>query len=164
MSRVICSLSTLSVMTFRQGRGRPKKPLRLQKDKGTQELQRKRKLAITAEPLDICLKLKLITPEQHWAGVHLRWLYSLRHGALTVKSCMMEKLVGQQTRLEHNTQWLAAREREYNAALRTLASLGYKKQVMNCAVFMQWPGFIVFTERGPRLAQGHAAQQELFRL
>ncbi len=64
-------------------RGRPKNT-GTNIDKGTIELQRKRKDNLTIESLDLCLQKNIITPIEHMSGIKLRWIYTLRFGVPTI--------------------------------------------------------------------------------
>src|SRR4030067_3584155 len=57
-----------------------------EKDAGTDELRQKRAKCLTMEPLDLYFKQGLISSDQHWAGIHLRWLYTIRFGSASIRS------------------------------------------------------------------------------
>ena len=79
------SLQSAIILHFPRRRGRPKS-VHHGIDRGTPELAQKRLRGETTETLDLCLERGLITPQQHWCGIHLRWLYTLRYGAPGVRS------------------------------------------------------------------------------
>jgi hypothetical protein len=128
-------------MGFSRKRGRPALQ-KSQDDKGTNELQRKKSLGITAEPLDLCLKKGLICDEEHNAGIRLRWLYTLRFGAPDISAYSLDRR-GKSCVQSDNDEWLHPRQLEYNNALTTLDKIGAKTIVMNICVFNQRPAFLL---------------------
>ena len=92
-------------------RGRPKieKPTI---DLGTPELIMKRLMGETAEALDLCYERGIISKEQHWCGIHFRWLYTLRYGAPGVRAVDTTHFGGFEPK-DDNSEWRAAREQEY---------------------------------------------------
>ncbi len=131
-------------------RGRP--PLhKPEKDLGTPELQARRQRGLTLEPLDFCLKHGIISHDEHWAGLHLRWLYTLRFGAPTVRGVEFDKLAAAaRSHVEHDDHWKAAREWEYNAAVDALAGCGAKRIVLDVCVFHRFPYFLEVAATLPR--------------
>lgn len=121
-------------------RGRPKinKPMY---DSGTAELILKRLSGETTEALDLCLNRELISKKQHWCGVHLRWLYTLRFGAPGVRAVDTAHLGGTELKL-HDTAWVSAREEEYQTALAHLSRSGHTSLVMNICIFNERPIFL----------------------
>ena len=85
-------------MAFSTRRGRPPKTRPLV-DKGTSELQQKRKHHHTTEPLDLCLYYHIINDEEHKALLHFRWLYSLRFG-IQHPHCALNVDIAQQYPME----------------------------------------------------------------
>ncbi len=126
----------------RRGRGRPKNPDKNKKDKGTKELQSKRALNITTEPLDLCLQKDLITSQQHVAGLRFRWLYTLQFGSLGVSAYSPDDLGGHSCRY-NDEEWLAKRKIEYIKMIRELRYTGAKKIVMDVCIFGIHPSFLV---------------------
>ncbi|MFO0389870.1 MAG: hypothetical protein ACK502_09180 [Alphaproteobacteria bacterium] len=126
--------------TLTRKRGRPKidKPML---DSGTAELVMKRLSGETTEALDLCLKRELISKKQHWCGVHLRWLYTLRFGAPGVRAIDTAHLGGTELKL-HDNIWLSAREEEYQTALAHLSRSGNTSLVMNICIFNERPVFL----------------------
>lgn len=100
----------------RRGRPRQERPTH---DHGTPELALKRALSLTSEALDLCLDRRIITPEQHWCGIHLRWLYTLRFGAPGVRAVDTTHLGGIDIKND-DPKWRSARESEYHEALQWL--------------------------------------------
>jgi hypothetical protein len=105
-----------------RGRGRPKsdKP---KSDSGTPELVMKRAYGETAETLDLLLERRLITESQHWCGIHLRWLYTLRYGAPSVRTIDLTHVGGTEV-IKDDPQWRALREAEFNDAMKRLSKYG----------------------------------------
>jgi hypothetical protein len=132
-------------MRYLRKRGRP--PVcRPDIDLGTKELQEKRKRFKTDEPLDICLKRGFISPEQHTSGMHLRWLHTIRHGVVGVKSIDVSNIGGVDRKIE-NEKWTKAREEEYQEAMGKLRSIGLDKQVINICIYNEYPQFLRYTQR-----------------
>ena len=128
-------------MSFSTRRGRPAKP-KLVHDHGTPELQAKHTAGITGEAIDLCLERRIITREQHWAGLHYRWLYTVRYGAPSLSSHWW-RLSGESKgpRTEH-TSWRAAREHEYAEARTLLMQQKTYESVMQIAVYNDIPCFL----------------------
>ena len=110
-------------------------------DTGTPELVMKRLMGVTSEALDLCLERGIITPGQHWCGIHLRWLYTLKYGAPTTRALDTTHLGGMEIRPD-NAEWRAAREKEYYEAARKLAHAGYISSVINLCIFNERPKFL----------------------
>lgn len=124
-------------MAFSSKRGRPKtvKPLH---DCGTPELAFKRALGLTQEPLDGCLQRGLIHPHHHRAGLHLRWLYTLRYGAPSIRVIPLND-EGHSPSRSDNPAWRSDREAEYKEAIALLRQLRAYEPVMRLCVFQDWP-------------------------
>ena len=132
-------VSGATILSFsRRRRGRPKS-MRKGVDTGTPELAIKRQIGETAETLDLCLKRGLITEEQHWCGIHLRWLYTLRYGAPGIRAIDPTHARGMEVKPD-DPQWRAQREREYHEAIRTLG--GHALLLMNVCVYNERPAFL----------------------
>lgn len=128
------------ILHFPRRRGRPKSSLP-KKDIGTYELLKKREQDETIEPLDLCLKKGLIDDEQHWCGVHLRWLYTLRHGAPGVRAIDPTHLGGMELKID-DPLWRNQREEEYHLAIKKLASTKKAEIVMNICIYNEIPRFL----------------------
>ncbi len=129
-------------MAFSTRRGRPARAKAAgARDAGTPELQFKRALGVTAEPIDQCLERGIITPDQHWCGLHLRWLYTLRYGAPVVTTCYSDApltpVLAQET-----PEWRMEREREYQQAVHLLQQAGAYECMMRLCVFNELPVFL----------------------
>ncbi|NBO18714.1 MAG: hypothetical protein EBV03_05685 [Proteobacteria bacterium] len=133
-------------------RGRPKSAVR-GTDYGTPELVLKRKLGQTSESLDLCLERGLITPQQHWCGIHLRWLYTLRHGAPSLRALNPAHLGGALPRSD-DPHWRTEREQEYRDAVQALSMGGNVALVVNLCVYNERPKFL---ETPPRISQKQQA-------
>lgn len=127
-------------MAFASKRGRPKqhKP---EQDYGTPELLAKREAGLTREPLDVCFDKGLITKDQHWCGLHLRWLYTLRYGAPGI-SCRPLHLDESHALRGEDDQWRLAREAEYKEAITYLNKHRAYEPVMGVCVFHDAPDFL----------------------
>lgn len=119
-------------MRFR-GRGRPK-IIRAEKDYGTPELQEKRQRHITEEALDCYLRRQLITQNQHWCGIHFRWLYTLRYGIPSVKALDTTHFGGKECKLD-DLQWKQEREAEYHHAAMILKKNRCYAPVVNICIY-----------------------------
>lgn len=135
------SKSTAQIIKFSTNRrGRPKLN-RPAYDTGTPETIMKRLLGETSEALDLCLERGIISKQQHWCGIHLRWLYTLRNGVPTVKALDLTHCGGSEEKLE-DPQWKEAREQEYNEAINLLTSTGYAISLMNLCIYNERPKFL----------------------
>lgn len=155
------------ILSFPRKRGRPKAAARPSHDHGTPELAMKRLMGDTMEALDLCLERGLIDDRQHWCGIHLRWLYTLRHGAPSVSALNPAHLGGMEIKND-DPSWRTARELEYNEALNLLARSGHALIVMNLCVFNERPAFLkakknctATTEKRLKLARNEAMLQQL---
>lgn len=143
------------IIKFPRKRGRPKLS-REYRDNGTPELALKRLQSETSEALDLCLDRELITRDQHWCGIHLRWLYTLRHGAPGVRAIDPTHLGGVEISPD-DPEWRSLREREYNEAMMLLALSGHALMLLNVCVHNERPAFLRIR---PRMTQKHAVQAE----
>ncbi len=108
----------IAMPSFSTRRGRPPshKPAT---DYGTPELIARRARGETSEAIDLCLERRLISPAEHWCGIHLRWLHTLRHGAPGVSALALTD--GSKTILhEADEVWQREREEEYRIAMELL--------------------------------------------
>lgn len=124
-----------------RGRGRPKKNIPRGTDYGTPELAMKRAHGATAETLDLCLERGLISNQQHWCGIHLRWLFTLRHGAPGLRALDPSHLKGSFPRID-DPEWRAGREQEYRDAMHALALSGHVTMLLNICVYNERPPFL----------------------
>lgn len=122
-------------MAFPTKRGRPRKePLVNDTDLGTPELRQKRQLSLTNEAVDLFLQKELISTEQHWCGLHFRWLYTLRYGAPSVQSLDPARINGM-IHPRVYTEWQEEREQEWKEALETLKRYGCVAAVRDCCIY-----------------------------
>lgn len=128
-------------MAFSTRRGRPPRQRADAHDRGTPELQQKRALGITVEPVDICLERNLISADQHWCSLHLRWLYTLRYGAPVVTTRYADK-ASQHSLPPPSADWRAEREQEYTTAIALLQRAKRYEPVMRLSVFNERPAFL----------------------
>jgi hypothetical protein len=127
-------------MAFSTRRGRPK-TARPETDYGTAELQRKRAQGVTQEPIDLCLERRIITPAQHWCGLHLRWLYTLRYGA-PVAGSSWRALIEHTSARPDDPEWRAAREQEFAEAVGLLRQARCYRAVAALVIFNERPRFL----------------------
>lgn len=121
-------------------RGRPKSNVP-KHDLGTPELLAKRHAGLTMEPLDMCLHRGIISSDEHWAGIHLRWLYTVIFGAPTASASDPSATKGKELRSE-NAKWLCDREREYAGACHVLRQHKALPLVPNICIFGHFPRFL----------------------
>jgi len=142
-------------------RGRPRKHIQ-HRDTGTPELVYKRALGLTTESLDLCLERGLITPEQHWCGIHLRWLYTLRFGAPGVRAIDPTHLGGIELSLD-DPRWRERREAEYQHALSRLGPR-LAAYLLGIAVHNERPSFLLPLLHAPSPGMAALRERELNRL
>ena len=128
-------------MAFSTRRGRPPKPAANATDPGTAELRLKHALGLTAEPIDRCLERQLITPAQHWCGLHLRWLYTVRYGA-PVTTTRYAATSDMPPRADDDPHWRSEREREYAEARMILRERQFYEPVMRLCIYNESPVFL----------------------
>ena len=129
-------------MAFSTLRGRPKARVNeTETDSGTPELRMKHAMGATTEPIDLCLNRGLITRDQHWCGLHLRWLYTVRYGAPVITTRYADHINGP-SRNEDAEQWRSLREREYHEAIAALHQQRRYEPVMRLCVFNEAPAFL----------------------
>jgi len=128
-------------MAFSTLRGRPRQPA-IQTDSGTPELRLKHALRLTAEPIDLCLEKRFITVEQHWSGLHLRWLYTVRYGAPSLTTIYADRDAPARPPAAESDDWRILREREYHEAAHLLKQSSRYQCVMGLAVFNERPAFL----------------------
>lgn len=122
-------------MAFSHKRGRPKKEIsKSERDKGTPELQQKRKMSLTTEAVDLLLQQGIITPNQHWCALHYRWLYTLRYGSPTLQSMDPAYVRGIQHKKEYE-EWQQEREAEWQQAQEILLRQGSRRAITNVAIY-----------------------------
>lgn len=127
-------------MGFTSRRGRPQKQSKkaihpsLQRDLGTEQLQAKRRNNLTAEPFDLLLQKSIITEDEHRAGIHLRWLFTLKNGAPNISAMALDEQFGRELRCESDS-WRARREAEYGSAIEVLARAKLTELILNVAVY-----------------------------
>lgn len=140
MKHIDQDTSTAVILRFPRRRGRPK-TMRPRTDTGTPELVMKRLLAETTEVLDLCLERQIITREQHWCGIHLRWLHTLRYGAPGVRAIDPTHLGGIEYKID-DPEWRSAREQEYHEAMLKLKDAGYATLLRDICIYNERPSFL----------------------
>ena len=116
-------------MAFSTQRGRPRKPMN-DNDPGT------------PEPIDICLEKGIITTDQHWCGLHLRWLYTVRYGAPSITTHYTDNLSPGSPSTQKDPEWQQMREHEYTQAVHILHRVRRYECVMRLAVYNESPAFL----------------------
>ncbi len=124
-------------MAFTTKRGRPRRALPT-RDLGTPELVFKRLHRLTQEALDQCLEMGWISEQQHWSGMHFRWLYTLRYGVPGPQAIDLTR-GGMRGAALDSESWRAERERDYLDAVHLLHDHGVTKTVLEVCVYDQLP-------------------------
>ena len=120
-------------------RGRPKNT-DINIDKGTIELQRKRKDNLTIESLDLYLQKNIITPIEHMSGIKLRWIYTLRFGVPTIQSKLLQmKFYDSKS---YDEKFLQNLQKKYADIIEILKKVHAHKIVMNVCIFNEFPNFL----------------------
>lgn len=128
------------IIHFPRRRGRPRKALQA-KDRGTPELLAKKEQGETIEVIDLLLDRRLITPEQHWCAIHLRWLYTIRHGAPTLRALDPTHIGGYELKA-NDPEWYALREKEYNNAMALLSASCHARLLLDICIYNERPSFL----------------------
>lgn len=128
-------------MAFTTRRGRPR-TLPPETDLGTPELRLKHALKITAEPIDICLEKQLITSAQHWCGLHLRWLYTVRYGAPALSTYYGDRDTRPIPYAEDDPEWRQRREEEFAIAAQLLRRARRYDYVARIIIYNERPVFL----------------------
>jgi hypothetical protein len=119
-------------------RGRPRKTESSGRDCGTPELAAKKRTGENAEAIDMLLQRDWISMQQHWCGIHLRWLYTLRFGAPGVRAVDPAHMGG--TEIQNtDPQWRAEREQEYLHAMHALVAKGADRVVKTVCIYNELP-------------------------
>lgn len=134
---------TARIIAFTNKRGRPK-TANIGKDTGTPETVMKRALGLTSEALDLCLERGIINAQQHWCGIHLRWLYTLRYGVPSVRAVDPSHFGDGEPKID-DQDWKMAREQEYNEAITLLTRTGNALLLLNLCVYNERPKYLNFT-------------------
>ncbi len=93
------------------------------------------------ETLDLCLEREIITHQQHWCGIHLRWLYTLRYGAPGIRALDPTHLGGIEISID-DPEWRNAREKEYHEAMSKLSDSGHALLLVNICIHNERPKFL----------------------
>lgn len=72
--------------------------------------------------LDDMRERGLISPEQHWCGVHMLWLHNIRNGLTPIEDSM----------------WLSARSEEFEKAMWALRDNKCIGAISNLCLFNEW--------------------------
>lgn len=127
---------------FATNRGRPRKNFeseQSEEDRGTHESILKRSLNLTKEPIDLLLEYRFISESEHRAGLHFRWLHTLRHGveSLTCHTFSDDKSA---PRAEaEDSQWRIDREEEFGDLALALKQQKLYHPLCDVLVHQHWP-------------------------
>jgi len=128
-------------MAFTTRRGRPPRAPADATDAGTPELRFKHAHGLTAEPIDLCLARGVLTHTQHWCGLHLRWLYTVRYGAPNLTT-RYDTEPSSAPRANDDPNWRRQREAEYIEAAALLRTRLHYEPVMRLCIHNELPGFM----------------------
>lgn len=112
------------------------------KDFGTPELIKKRLANATSEPLDLCLKYKLIEREQHRAGMRFKWLRTLRMGSARIRAYDCSDLGGIYPPRYTDQKMLADMSIEYSDSIQELKKVHSYRVVVNVCIHNISPKFL----------------------
>ena len=93
---------------------------------------------LTAETLDWCLERGLIDEKQHWCGIHLRWLYTLRYGAPGIRALDLNEVDGLEIQ-QDDPKWRELREAEYHTAMQKLSHYGFEQALTSICIYNERP-------------------------
>lgn len=139
-----------------RGRGRPRKTACT--ETGTPELVMKRALQVTGEAIDLCHERGFITDSQHWCGLHLRWLHTIRFGAPGISAYNLLRVDNWRESEEDDPRWRSAREMEYQQAIQLLQSIRCLKPVMSVCIYNERPSSLIPARQRPATTQ-HMQQE-----
>ena len=122
-------------------RGRPKNITPVV-NKGTPELQAKRQMNLTTEPLDMCLKKNIIDIDQHRSGIKLRWFYTVIFEAPTIQSKLVTLKIFKSK--NYDEVFLQNLEKKYYEILQQLKKIYAHRIVMNICIYSEFPRFLAF--------------------
>ncbi|MFQ3307513.1 MAG: hypothetical protein ACI8ZF_000766 [Candidatus Midichloriaceae bacterium] len=122
-------------------RGRPKST-NDKIDKGTKELQIKKQANITLEAIDLCLNKNIISKKEHAKCMKFRWLYTLKHGAPTLQSKLLQTyLIWTEKQYEEN--FLKDMYNKYKYVLCELKKNNCDKLILGICVFNNYHKFLL---------------------
>jgi hypothetical protein len=135
----------MASFSTRRGRPRVERP---PTDFGTPELIAHRARGETIESLDLCLERRIINPREHWCGIHLRWLHTIRCGAPGISALSLHEH-GRRNHAEQDLAWQQEREAEYRTAVDLLKSTQSLNAVISICVDNHRPPFLKSTTAMP---------------
>lgn len=130
----------MAMFTKRRGRPAIKRPAH---DKGTPELAHKHRLGLTSEPLDVLLSRNYITAEEHSAGLHARWLYTVKFGIPDLRAANPEGREASARKSYRDAAWQQQHEAEYALLVENLRRANAKREVFNICIYKQWPFWLI---------------------
>ncbi|MCE2926442.1 MAG: hypothetical protein LW823_02180 [Rickettsiales bacterium] len=129
------------IRRFSTKRGRPK-TVRPTIDRGTPELIKKRMHHETIEAIDLCLDRMIISPAEHWCGIHLRWLHTLRFGAPSIQAINLDGIHDGSGK-QDDCLWNEEREAEYKNAITTLHQKRLSFPLIDICIYNKKPDFLI---------------------
>ena len=99
------------------------------------------KIISISEPLDILLHKNIINEKQHWAGMHLRWLHSIRFGIQNITS--LKHYPFSIEIKQDNPEWREEREIEYSQAIYELKKYKLHDIISSMVIFGKIPKFLL---------------------
>ncbi len=123
-------------------KGRPTKKLPLKPDLGTKELIKKRLHDLTIEALDLCFKRGLISPDEHRAGLKLRFLYNQKFGSPSISSPELTDCKGRNIPKFVDPSVFQEYMQLYAEVLNGLDYINSRKLVTDVCIFDMPPSFL----------------------
>jgi hypothetical protein len=93
----------------------------------------KKKIIVSLEPLDVYFKNKIISEDEHQSGMRLRWLYTLRYGAPTLQTKLLQQQ-GFESKY-NDEEWLMKKQQQYRFIIGELQKSDLAKIVLGVCVF-----------------------------
>ncbi len=151
----------MGMFTKRRGRPAIKRPTY---DKGTPELAQKHRLGMTSEPLDILLSRNYITADEHSAGLHARWLYTVKFGIPDLRAANPDGREAYARKSYRDDAWQQRNEAEYGCLVESLRQINAKREVFNICIYKQWPFWLIDVQMLGKKELSPLAKGELTRL
>ena len=123
-------------------KGRPKSN-KQGHDLGTPELQQKRSMRFTDDPLELCLERRIITENQYNLSFKIRMLFYSIFGHLRLKSYDIENLQGPSVFFIENEDEIRTKKSEYDHIMKNLAISGFDSIVRKICINGELPNFLI---------------------
>ena len=123
-------------------KGRPKKN-KLDKDLGTPELQQKRLMRFTDDPLDLCFERNIMTENQYNLSLRLRALFYSIFGHLKLKAYDPENLSGASVFFIEDEKEIRRKKIEYDLIMKSLSAMSFDKMIYKVCITGEKPSFLM---------------------